>query len=715
MKKYLLFVFAALTTLMASAQTKVKIDDIWYNLDSKVKQAEVTYKGSSYDEYDNEYSGHIDIPAMVSYNGVNYNVTSIGEGAFCFCESLTAITIPESVTSIEYGAFSYCEGLTAVHITDIAAWCCTEFGDDEDNGNLVVPSPTPLYYAHNLYLNGELITELTIPNTISRIKKYAFQHCSSLTSVTIPESVTSIGDWAFDACNSLTAVHITNLAAWCNIDFSYKSLYAHNLYMNGELVTELVIPNTFTTINGGFSGCQSLTSVIIPSSVTSIGSGAFAGCSNLESITIPESITNIGGAAFAGCSSLTTVYITDLAAWCDIEFGDYNANPLGDLYLNGALVTELTIPSSVNIVKGWSFAGCKSLTSVNIPANVDSIGNSAFGDCINLTSIAIPESVTAIGDYAFEGCSGLKIVDTGDAYVARNAFSGCKNIENLTLNSPDVGDCFMDLPMLKEVILGEKVERCTTFSGCKNLERVTMYCANVSNWFSENDAVKDIILGKGVKTVEEGAFRFCSGLTSITISDDVVNIGDKAFNICTSLKEVYFKDGSETLTVGCKAYNARGGSGLFYDCPLEMVYLGRNLSYDTRKQTGYSPFYNNGTLTSLIIGPEVTEVGENAFSGCGLDSITCDAVVPPTCYASTFTGVDTSIPVYVPEASVADYQSAEAWKDFLGFVGVDAGIEQTIVNGQQTTIIYDLQGRKVTDAEGLKGIYIVNGKKTIIK
>ena len=118
MKKHLLFLFAALLSLAASAQTKVEIDGIWYNLVSKVKQAEVTYKGSSYYEYTGEYSGSITIPAIVTHEGKEYSVTSIGDEAFRDCTSLTAITLPESVTSIGRDAFHGCWGLTTITIPE---------------------------------------------------------------------------------------------------------------------------------------------------------------------------------------------------------------------------------------------------------------------------------------------------------------------------------------------------------------------------------------------------------------------------------------------------------------------------------------------------------------------------------------------------------------------------------------------------------------------
>ena len=191
----LMLIAALLTSAHAHAHDfEAKNSDgvtIYYNITSSTdKTCEVTFRGGYSNSYLNEYMGSIVIPETVTYNGTTYSVTSIREYAFHGCD-LTSVTIPNGVTSIGSRAFEYCYKLTSVNISDLEAWCNIYFGGSSAN---------PLYYAKKLYLNGELLTGLVIPDSIIVIKQYAFYNCTGLTSVTIPNSVTCIGYSAFCDC-----------------------------------------------------------------------------------------------------------------------------------------------------------------------------------------------------------------------------------------------------------------------------------------------------------------------------------------------------------------------------------------------------------------------------------------------------------------------------------------------------------------------------------
>jgi hypothetical protein len=286
---------------------------------------------------------------------------------------------------------------------------------------------------------------------VSSIGKYAFSECTNLTSINIANSVTSIHEWAFN-------------------------------------------------------NCRGLTSIIIPNSTTSIGMYAFYYCRGLTSVTIPNSVTSISKGAFSGCEFMTSVYITDIAAWCNIIFGDYDSNPLyyaHHLYFNGEEIKDLTIPESVTSIGMYAFYDCEGLTSVTIPSSVTSIGMYAFYDCEGLTSVTIPSSVTSIGDTAFYGCSSLTsiTVPNGVTSIGKFTFSKCTSLTSVTIPNSVTS-------------IGSY-----TFSNCSGLNSV--------------------FIPNSVTSIGDGAFWDCNGLISATIGSGVKTIGSLVFGSCKELKDIY--------------------------------------------------------------------------------------------------------------------------------------------------------------------------------
>ena len=507
------------------------------------------------------------------------------------------------------------------------------------------------------------LTSVTIPESVTSIGNSAFSNCSALTSIVIPKGVTSIGDGAFFWCFGLTTVIIPEGVAYIGEGAFY---FCRNL-------TSLNIPEGVTKIGKStFGDCSSFTTIVIPEGVTSIDQMAFAGCSGLTSITLPKSLQNIGSSAFHGCSNLTTVYISDIEAWCNIKFSGYDSNPLDyskNLYLNGELVTELTIPSGVTSIGNYTFSGCSSLASITIPEGVTSIGDYAFRSCSSLTSITIPESVTSIGNYAFSGCSALTsiVIPKSVTSIGNYAFSDCSSLTSVTLPASltSIGEKVFagytgelvincNIPSANgyssgmfygngftKVIIGKGVTSIGdyAFYACENLRYVVNYSdLNIQKGWSSNGYVAryaekvfnvdEVVDGYGFKTID-GVHYLCGYMgddTDLILPNDYHGgaywIGDYAFSDYSNITSITIPEG--VAGIGNKAFaNCIGelvincdipsGNSAFYDNKFTKVSIGENVT-----SIGDYAFYNSNSLTEFIIpeNSQLSSIGSEAFSYC---------------------------------------------------------------------------------------------------
>lgn len=306
----------------------------------------------------------------------------------------------------------------------------------------------------------------------------------------------------------------------------------------------------------------------------------------------------------------------------------YASTQIGDLYyeLNSSDQTAVVTKMPSGKYTGAIVVPDKVVSS-SVTYNVISIGESAFDYCTDMTAITMPNTLTSIGDYAFNGCSGLTAITIPSELISlgKEAFNGCTGIKTI------------EIPQ-KLATIGN-----WAFNNCSSLTAFTV--AKDNNYFSVVDGVlfnkgKTTIVAvpgakKGSYTIPTsvtaigyGAFSYCESLTNIVIHKNVISIGEKAFYNCTNLTKITIPDAIKSIEKYTFAY-----------C---------------------------GKMTSLIIGSAVNNIEKYAFYYCsGLTSITCKATNPPTCFDSgVFGAVDQTIPLYVPENSVSDYQNANVWKLF---------------------------------------------------
>ena len=345
--------------------------------------------------------------------------------------------------------------------------------------------------------------------------------------------------------------------------------------------------------DSAFSFCSSLSEIVIPSSVTSIGDGAFSRCSSLKYISIPKSVISLNGNPFARwdgkleCLSPNFVYEDDVL---------FNKDKSRIISFRNQNIKSYVIPSSVASIGDSAFSWCSSLSEIVIPSSVTSIGDGAFYDCYSLSEIVIPSSVTSIGDSAFSYCSSLSeiVIPSSVSSIGDSAFSDCRSLSEIVIPScvTSIGDSvfyccsslkYISIPKSVIGLNGNPFTRWDSKLECLSpnfvYEDDILFNKDKSRIISfRNQNIKSYVIPSSVTSIGDSAFSWCDSLSEIVIPSSVTSIGKGAFSCCDSLSEIVIP--SSVTSIGDSAFSC---------C--------------------YS-------LSEIVIPFSVTSIGDSAFYNC---------------------------------------------------------------------------------------------------
>ncbi len=615
-------------------------------------------------------------------------ITSIGSEAFKSCTSMKEITIPSSVTRIEDSAFSGCTGKAIIN-------CNGTGGEDWDNKirfrdaafSEVVIGDNVTIIDREAFTGCKNLKSVIIGNNVTTIGYRALSSCGALTTITLPKGIATIDSYAFESCISLSKVYFGgDIVDWLEISFGNSSSNplrtAHDLYINNQLVTDVVIPESTTVVGNQLSGI-SAKSITMHDNITEIADSAFEGCPNLESVTIPNRVLRINNNTFRDCKALRNIVIGKRVT----SIGSY-------AFYGCVALSEVEIPNSVITIEDWAFHGCISLTAIDIPYSVTSIGGEAFSGCTRLCDLTIGNGVATIESYAFQNCDSLTevVIPEGVTYIGSYAFEHCDNLTSVTLPTT-----------LSEV-------RSFAFANDYNIADI--HISDLSAWcriafedspsnplcdgenlYLNGELVTDLIIPEGVTSIGNYAFYDCDCLTSVTIPNSVTTIGKEAFYNCRL----------DTLTLDCAIPDGMNQLSYFHSA-LGNTYFDTLVIGDSVTAIGDYAFngFNRhdqwweddqyidaSQLSTVHIGKSVSRIGESAFYNCtNLTQLYVNKTVPPTLES----GNDLSaVKIYVPYMEYYVYRGTNGWKEFADNI-----------------VAYDFINKEVVDMDALIPDFIYN-------
>lgn len=465
----------------------------------------------------------------------------------------------------------------------------------------------------NVLTNCDNLETVVWGSSIETIEGYTFSGCTALEKVTLPKAVKTIKTNAFNDCYKLKEVYYGgSLTDWCSVTLS-------NAQSNPMHLAKIFYANN-TPIVGQLS---------LPS-VSTIKPYAFYGYDNFTDLVIPESVTTIGTSAFENNMGLATVhYQSNLGKWCNISFSNITANPMNNdilLYVkNGnndvAVSGETTIPDGQTSISQYAFAGYKHMTSITLPSSLKSCGVDAF---LNISKF---ESVKYLSDIAnwckiqFADPEANPVSESKDLRVLENEAntnSWMSIAGNITL--PDTVTsinpyCFNGIVKLKSLTLPSALVTIGNYAfyGCRGLINIDFpnTLTSIENYaFYGCYRIETISFPDALTTIGNYAFAQCNGIQSIEFSKSILTIGNYAFAGCSQIGKIEFAEGSKLTTIGAYSFE-----------------LCKNLTEitlpSTLKNIGVGAFKNCSSLQSISIPSGVTSIGDMTFEECSnLQSVT---------------------------------------------------------------------------------------------
>lgn len=530
-------------------------------------------------------------------------VETIGWAAFSHCNYVTKLTIGKNVRSIAERAFNGWVRLEELHISDLTAWCAIS-GER--------PCGWDYYDVYTyLYLNGNKLTEIVIPEDVTLISAAAFGGYSGITSITIPDTVTVIGSGAFSCPDLKTIFYLGDLSQWILLDRGGPICrYGVNISVNGTILSDVAVPSDLTEIGNYAFANTKITGIELHDGIRRIGTGAFENCIDLPGILLPENLEELSSRAMYGCTALT----------------------------------EIVIPDSVKTVGDQAFELCTGLAAITLSAGMDAIPSRMMFGCSSLKEILIPEAVKTIGNSAFENCSVLEHVTNGVNLISidSRSFYDCTQLQSMAWSESlaTIGqEAFYNCSALGEIILNSQVESIGSyaFTNCSGATKITISSAKLNtievSTFSGCSQFTQVCIPGSVSTIDAYAFSSCSALSTVRFEGNMPTISDTAFSGVSAV--CYYPEGNETYTKDMTTLDFGGDLRWTYDGEIISNLCGETVTWNldengtlTISGTGamydysaedleYAPWYEQrSSIQSVVVEDGVTTIGNYAFSEC---------------------------------------------------------------------------------------------------